>query len=429
MKLYYDYKKQFNIILLGILLIVPIAFSGAQNTDDLQNKISQRNTDIDNLEQEIKQYQGQLDDLGKQKSSLNVSLKELDITGKKLQANISITQNKIENTNLKIKNLSSDINNKQASILNDTESIRIGIKSISELESNSIIETILSKNTFSDTWNDIDNMTSIYGKIREKIGELKQVKTDLENTKKQTLDARNELLSLKSELADQKRIVDQNTSDKKKLLAQTKNNESNYQKLLKDRLAKKDAFEKELRDYESQLKFILDPSKLPSGGVLSWPVEKVYITQFFGKTEAGKRLYANGTHNGVDFRASVGTPIMAMADGTVKGTGNTDLTCVGASFGKFVFIQYNNGLSSTFGHLSLIKVSEGQKIKRGEIVGYSGNTGYSTGPHLHVSLYASQAVKMDSRPSQACGGHIYTMPISPINAYLDPMYYLPPYNG
>src|SRR5262249_8647684 len=161
---------------------------------------------------------------------------------------------------------------------------------------------------------------------------------------------------LKTQLADDKKIVDQNTADKNKLLAQTKNSEANYQKLLADRVAKKTAFEKEVSDYESQLKYILDPSKLPGGGVLSWPLDSIFITQLFGKTEAGKRLYANGTHNGVDFRASVGTPVKALADGTVAGTGDTDVQCPGVSFGRFVLIKYNNGLASTFGHLSLIKV-------------------------------------------------------------------------
>ena len=116
-----------------------------------------------------------------------------------------------------------------------------------------------------------------------------------------------------------------------------------------------------------------------------------------------------------------------MADGVVLGTGNTDLTCRGASFGKFVFIKYDNGLSSTFGHLSLIKVNEGDKVARGQVVGYSGSTGHATGPHLHVSLYASEAVKMDSKPSAACGGRVYRLPVAPINAYLDAMYYLPTY--
>jgi murein DD-endopeptidase MepM/ murein hydrolase activator NlpD len=180
---------------------------------------------------------------------------------------------------------------------------------MNELEQSNEIAIILSENDFTAMWNDIDNMSTISKKIREVILELKQIKGELEDTRKETTDAKNELVALKSKLADQKKIVDQNTADKKKLLAQTKNSESNYQKLLKDRLAKKDAFEKELSNYESQLKYILDPSKLPRGGVLSWPLDYVYITQLFGKTEAGKRLYANGTHNGVDFRAAIGTQL------------------------------------------------------------------------------------------------------------------------
>jgi murein DD-endopeptidase MepM/ murein hydrolase activator NlpD len=428
MKLYYDYKKQFKILILfflGIFLIFPFIFSYAQTVKELNDKINQKNVDIAKLEEEIKQYQIELDGLGKQKNSLNVSIKQLDLTRKKLIADISVTTNKIDKTNLKIRELSLEINNKQERISNNINAISLVIRQINEFEQNDILATILSENDFTEAWNDIDNMITVSNKVRQMIIELKEIKSDLEDTRKETTDAKNELVRLKVKLADQKKIVDQNTAEKKKLLAQTKNNETNYQKLLKDRLAKKDAFEKELRDYESQLQYVLDPSKLPNGGVLSWPLDYIYITQSFGKTEAGKRLYANGTHNGVDFRAPIGTPVKALADGVVAGIGDTDIQCPGVSFGRFVLIKYNNGLASTFGHLSLIKVNTGDKVSRGEIVGYSGNTGYSTGPHLHLSIYAKDAVNLKTLPSKSCPGRILTQPISPINAYLDPMYYLP----
>lgn len=428
MKLYLAYKKQFSLFLLLILLLVPIVFSYAQTAAELNNKINQKNTDIAALEQEIKQYQLQLDDIGKQKSSLNGSIQELDLTRKKLQADINITQSKIDKTNLRIQELGFQINDKEEIIQNDTEAIKIDIKKINEAELDSIPEKIFSEIKISTVWNDIDNMMTIQESIVKNIEELKQIKNDLESTKKETTAARNELVTLRANLADQKKIVDQNTNDKKKLLAQTKNNEANYQKLLKDRLAKKDAFEKDLRDYESQLKYILDPSKLPGGGVLNWPLDNIFVTQMFGKTEAGKRLYANGTHNGQDFRASIGTPVKAMADGVVAGIGDTDVQCPGVSFGRFILIKYNNGLASTYGHLSLIKVSKGDKVSSGQIVGYSGNTGYSTGPHLHVSIYARDAVDLKTLPSKSCPGHVLTQPISPVNAYLDPAYYLPLYN-
>jgi len=427
MKQFQDYKKQFNLFVVFLLLIIPAFFVYAQTAEELNQKIDSRNTDIQNLEKEISAYQQQLDSLGKQSSSLSVLLKQLDLTKKKLTADISVTQNKISNKNTEIQKLSGKIDDTKDVIKNNTDAIILSIKQINEFEIDSMVEKLLSKEDISTVWNDIDNLISLQGTVKNKIIELKDEKKSLEKSKSTTEKARNELVSLKTELADQKKIIDQNAKEKNKLLKETKNNETNYQKLLKENLAKKEAFENEVRNFESQLKFILDTSKLPNKGVLSWPLDNVYITQFFGKTEAGKRLYVNGTHNGVDFRASVGTPVKAMANGIVLGTGDTDITCPGASFGKFVFIKYDNGLSSTYGHFSLIKVSEGQKVLRGEIVGYSGNTGYSTGPHLHVSLYASDAVKMESRASKTCNDRTYTMPISPINAYLDPMYYLPAY--
>lgn len=433
MKPYLAYKKQskvwssFATLLIIFFLGFPVFFSNAQTARELKDKISQKDSDIASLEKEITAYQSQLEAIGQQKKSLSNAIKELDLTKKKLQVDIAVTQKKIDKTNLTIQGLNSDILNKEGNIQNNIASIKAGIKTTDELESGEILATLISENNFTNIWNEIDSIVAIREKIREDIKKLKQIKSELEDTRQVTIDAKDELVILKSKLGDQQKIVIQNANEKNKLLLQTKNSEANYQALLKDRIAKRDAFEKELRDYEAQLQYILDPSKLPQKGVLSWPLQNIFITQLFGKTVDSVRLYASGTHSGVDFRASVGTPVMSMADGTVMGVGDTDLTCYGASFGKFVFIKYNNGLSSTFGHLSLIKVKEGKKVIRGEVVGYSGNTGHTTGPHLHVSLYASEAVKMTSKPSAACDGRIYRLPVAPLNAYLDAMYYLPPY--
>ncbi|MEI8270374.1 MAG: peptidoglycan DD-metalloendopeptidase family protein [bacterium] len=392
----------------------------AQTADDLNTKISQKNYDITKLEQEIAQYQNQLNDIGKQKTSLSGSIKQLDLTRKKLETDILLTQKKIDKTNLTIQGLSSQIKTKEGSISNDISAISSGIKDINEIEIADVLETILSNESFTTAWNDIDNIMSVREKIQTKIIELKQIKGKLEDTRKETVDAKNELLALNKELADQKKIIVNNTNEKKKLLTQTKNSEANYQKLLKDRLAKKDALEKELEDYESQLKFILDPSSLPGKNTLSWPLSTVYITSFYG-TRWGS------VHRGTDFRASVGTQVYAMADGIVAGAGDTDTTCNGASFGKFILIKYDNGLASTYGHLSLIKVSKGQIVKRGEVVAYSGNTGYSTGPHLHVSIYPKNAVDVKTLPSKSCVGKTLTQPIAPTSSYIDPMIYLPIY--
>jgi len=429
MKLFKDYKKQYLKVLLFVmvLFVFPFLFSYSQTALEIQNKIGEKSADIERIEQEIKKYQQELAGIGKQKSTLSSLIKELDLTRKKLNADISLTEKKIDRTNLSIQNLSSDISNKETSISNNQQALILDIKSLYELEQSDLTELLIKNDNLTEVWQDVDHMATIREAIVSKILSLRQVKGDLEVKRTDTIGAQKELVLLRAKLADQKKIIEQNTIEKNKLLKETKNSESAYQKLLKDQTAKKAAIEQELRNYESQLKFILDPSSLPNAGVLSWPLDDVYVTQMFGKTVAAKRLYASGSHSGVDFRASVGTPVKAMADGTGLGVGDTDTTCPGASFGKWVFIEYTNGLSSTYGRLSLNKAYVGQKVSRGEIVGYSGSTGRVTGPHLHVTVYASSSAKVETLPSKSCAGKTLTQPIAATGAYLDPMYYLPPY--
>ena len=420
MKLYQGYKKLYRNVLLWalILLFVPLVFSYAQTAEEVRNQINQKSADIAKLEEEIRAYQKELDSLGKEKVSLSGSIKQLDLTKKKLNTDISVTQSKIDKTNLTIQSLSSDIGSKENSIDLSKESIAAGIRRTNEFETKNVLQTLLSRSDFTEVWTDIDNMATVRETILQNVAELKEVKIELEDTREETIKAKNELLVLKSKLSDQQKIVAQNVSEKNKLLAQTKNSEANYQKLLQAQLAKKAAFEKELEVFESQLKFILDPSQIPSGRVLSWPLDSIVVTSPYAPRWGG-------FHRGTDFRAAVGTPVKAVADGVVKGVGDTDICCKGASFGKWVFIEHYNGLSSTYAHLSLNKAVVGQKVARGTVIGYSGNTGSSTGPHLHLSLYVSNGVKVDSFASKSYPGKTLTQPISATNAYLDPMNYLP----
>lgn len=397
----------------------------AQSATELRSKIDQKNADIEKLEAEIAKYQKDLDAVGKEATSLSGEIKKLDLTRAKLNTDIKVTQNKIDATNLTIQKLSLQIGDKEETIGDNKIAISSSIRKIKELGEVSLLESVLADATLADVWREVQSLQTFQEKVRQHTDDLKDAKLSLEGNKRETEAAKAELVGLKAELNDQKLIVDQNTKTKNKLLADTKNQESAYRTMLAARQAQKAALEKEIADYESQLKFILDPRTLPKAGVLAWPLDRIVITQQFGRTSDSGRLYASGTHNGTDFGVPVGTPVKAMATGTVIGTGDTDLTCPGASFGKWVLIKYNNGLASTYAHLSLIKAAKGDKVSTGTIVGYSGNTGYSTGPHLHVSMYAGDAVRVQSLPSKACGGRTYTMPVAATNAYLDPLVYLP----
>lgn len=91
-------------------------------------------------------------------------------------------------------------------------------------------------------------------------------------------------------------------------------------------------------------------------------------------------------HRGWDIGVSVGTPVKAIADGTVTYAGDNDPT----GYGRYIIINHGkiNGVSVTseYGHLSMWHVISGQRVKKGQIVATSGNTGGSTGPHLHITI-------------------------------------------
>lgn len=405
---------------------VDLLLVSAQTAEELKQKISAKTDEIARIEAEIKQYQKDIEGLGTQKTSLKNSIAQLNLTRKKLEADIKITQTKIDATDLRIRQLGSQIIYKENEIDSRNAALKEALRGIAERDQYSLPAIALSNESFSGLWDDLEAMDQFTGAVNKNIDLLKGLKTDLEDKQDVQEAQKKELAELKDELNDRKKIVEQNNRTQAKLLKDTSNQESTYKKILSQKVALKDAFEKELRDYESTLKFILDPTSIPPRGtkVFSSPLAPAFVTQQFGRTSSSGRLYASGTHNGTDFRASVGTPVKAMLSGTVMGTGDTDLACPGASYGRWVLIRHNNGLASLYAHFSLIKVSAGQEVSTGEVIGYSGNTGYSTGPHLHLTVFAAAAVNIQKLPSKACGGRMYTMPVAALNAYLDPMDYL-----
>ena len=101
----------------------------------------------------------------------------------------------------------------------------------------------------------------------------------------------------------------------------------------------------------------------------------------FGFREIHPILGTPRPHYGQDFEVPYGTEVYATGDGTVVDAGwNT------GGFGNLIVIDHGYGLQSVYGHLSSIKVTKGLNVKRGDLIGYSGSTGLSSGPHLHYQI-------------------------------------------
>lgn len=406
----------------------------ADTVADLQAKIDARSADIRSLEQEIANYQKQIDGVSGQVNSLSATIKSLDLSLKKIQANISLTENRIANKTYEIQQLSSEIGEQEENVADDKRIISQSLLVVNQRSDQSLIEKILASESVSSAWNSMDQLARLNSDLVSRINSLKTLKAGLEKDKTTSENDKKDLESLNKQLKDQKQVVLATQDEKNQLLADTKQSEVRYRAILAQKQSQKEALDREVLQYESQLKLAIDASKLPTTGqsVLSWPTDNVFITQFFGNTPfatANAQIYGGKGHNGIDLRASIGTPIKAALSGRVVGVANTDSIKNCYSYGKWVMIDHGNGLSTLYAHMSVQGVSVGDIVGTGEIIGYSGNTGYTTGPHLHFGVYATQGVqiaKLTKGQSIHCTGA--TIPLADFKAYLNPLSYLPKYN-
>jgi len=137
----------------------------------------------------------------------------------------------------------------------------------------------------------------------------------------------------------------------------------------------------------------IEPNEIPSevpekseDDFFSYPLNTQNITSYFGNRRIN---YAVQFHDGIDFSARIGETVMAAMDGIVT------VAVFHRQHGNYITITHSNGYKTLYSHLSLISVKEGEIVKRGQKIGESGNTGNSTGPHLHFSIYDPEKIAVD----------------------------------
>jgi murein DD-endopeptidase MepM/ murein hydrolase activator NlpD len=433
------FKKYFlaqTLILFSVVLFIIISSQpvSASRIDDLKQKISDNNAQIAQIQKEIDELQNQLDKIGQDKKTLKNQISQLETTIKNLKANINLTEKKIIAANLNIEELNGEIQLKEEKIADSKKVLAETIRNINEAESKSLIEILLANASLSDFYGDIEQMNDFQNTINANLEQLKELKNDLQNQEAAKEAEKNNLENLHSRLTDQKKITETQNSQKSTLLKETQNKESLYKKQLAEQLAKQQALEKEISAYEEQIRIEIDPNSLPKtgSGVLKWPIDPpIVITQYFGNTPfatQNPQVYGGNGHDGIDLRAAIGTPIKAARSGVVTAIGNAVSYCRGyqIGYGKWILIKHDNNISTFYAHLSLIKVSPGDNVETGQLIGYSGDTGYATGPHLHFGVFATQAVSgfKYTSTSPTCGGITMYQPLVPPNGKLNPLSYL-----
>lgn len=401
--------------------------------EELQRQIDAEKKRIQDIDREIVEQAKLVEQVRGQKRSLENEVKSLDASARTIESSIKKTTANIKESELTISRLALEIEKRSSSIEKHRAATASLMRELNRAESTTGIEAYLSGESIVEAAALTFRITEIGDSISERINTLDRERVEMEERAQLTSAEKAELESHTSRLANERSAVVTTKSVKDKLLTETANKESEYQRILNAKVAEKAEFERSMREYESKLAIAIDGSKFPQPGtrVLQWPLERITITQLFGSTEFAARnpsVYGGRPyHSGVDFGAPVGTPLYAPLSGTITHTGNTDAIPGCYSWGRWVLLKHDNGLTSLFAHLSSVSVKPGDRVETGDIIANTGNTGFSTGPHLHYTLYASEGVRVvpfsDVRKTTSCAGTV--TPTAPGDAYLDPLDYLP----
>lgn len=430
-------KRLFVAFLCGLILpsVLTGQFVSAQSTEiqRLENEINSRTSRVVEIDAEIAKFEAELAQVGGEKKTLQSAISKLELERKKVNSEISKTETLISSTDLEISKLALEISRTETDIDKTKNAVSAIIRQEYQTGQSNLVELLLGQEHLSQFWSRLDAHQNIREMLSSKVDELSTYQEIMTGKRRSSEDKRGDLSSLKNQYSGQNEVLANNREEQAKLLEVTKNEERNYQNLLASKQELRDQILREMRDFESKLQFILDPTTVPAAGtaVFAWPLDNIIITQYFGGTEFAARNAAayggRAYHPGVDFGAPTGTPIRAPLSGTVRATGNTDLVPGCYSWGKWTLLDHANGLSTLYAHQSAISVSPGQSVSTGEIIGYVGSTGFSTGPHLHFTVYAKDGVNVrkfnEIKTSTSCGPA--SSPFAAVDAYIDPMLYLP----
>ncbi|MBU6500941.1 MAG: peptidoglycan DD-metalloendopeptidase family protein [Patescibacteria group bacterium] len=387
--------------------------------DDLAAQIQEKAKQLDDIDKQLAASKASLQDVKKQRVTLQGQLNNLQNNISHLNLSIQSDQINVEKLNLEIESLGYNIGDIESSITDKKSAIE---KLLLELQKNDRLNSdffvlFLRSDSLADSVMEAQNLSNLQNQLTNDITNLGNLHDEYNNTIAEAKTKKDSIAFHQQSEQNKRLIIQDQKNEQQILLVQTKNKESVYQQQVSDLEKLQQQVADEVETLDAVLRTKIDPSTLPplGQGVLEIPVYNdtlSNITQGYGSTAFAETGYKSHWHNGVDFAASIGTPILAAEDGQILATGNQDAYCPHGAYGKFIAIKNTDNLVTLYAHLSRQIVSKGDAVKRGQVIGYSGNTGYVTGPHLHFGVYAAPTFYMG--PSKVCGPMPFGGDLNPI---------------
>ena len=336
---------------------------------------------IDELNEQKEQAQNEKDKVTEQKENAQDELENINSQIAGIQNEIDTLESKLYDLNNSIEQKQTEIEEKQKELEHKEELLKDRMVAMYKNGGTSYLDILLGSSNYIDMFTKYNAVKTIAEKDSELINEVSEQKTVIENEKNSLEATKLEVENTKKEKDAKNALLNASKVAKQDVVSKLSQEEQKLQKTIDD-------FEAAITKAQEEIRNSTDNAINNGGGyegsfkgVLEWPLSYSYnrITSIFGNRTA-PTAGASSNHGAIDIGVSY-VPVYAPADGKVI------LASWVSGYGNYIMIDHGNGYYTAFGHLSQYKVSVGSVVTSGQQIAVSGNTGISTGPHLHYEVY------------------------------------------
>jgi len=357
-------------------------------TDELNKQIEAQKAKIDQLTQQITEYQTNVKNNRLEQVSLQNQLNILSNQIGKTDLDIQIKEEEAKEVRLEIERTNINIKKNEGLMENEKDKLGNVLRLMARYDDKDYISILLGNNSFSEFFDQIKYSEDIRSDLQKTLNRLQELSDKLIDQKKELDRNKQQLADILNKLEDEKSILNNKKQEKNYLVTETKKSEKKFQTLITD-LKKEQAaanaqvaaLEKKLRDQLAK-KGEKERFNQLGAAMLSWPTASQRLTCVFHDPEYPYRYLFE--HSGIDVGIKTGTPVKAADTGYVATIGRNTKW-----YGNYIMIIHGNNISTLYAHLSSINVDSDEYVTKGQLIGLSGSTGFSSGPHLHFEVRAN----------------------------------------
>lgn len=373
---------------IAALFFVTAPAAYADDVDDLNAQIKQKQNQVQEIDGLIGTYREKIEERRNEAESLENQIIILDNRVKEKELAVEKTKIEIESLTLEVELMAQEIAIKEARISKQKDLIADLIREINKQDEVTSFDILLTQDSLSDFFAQLEHLKSLEGDLGQAISKMKEVKTDLEQRKQNKQEKQDAVEEERRQLEKDMLALEAEKNFKESLISQTKQSEEEFQRILYELRQQQQSASNVIADLETRLQEQLrsvDDALARGDAYLTWPIDPDRgITAIFH--DPGYPFRHLFEHSGVDIRAYVGTPVQSAGGGYVA------WNKTGRMYGNYIMVVHAGGLATVYAHLSKFIAAPDTFVDRGDVIGLSGGaagapgSGLSSGPHLHFEV-------------------------------------------